>query len=65
MLVKYFGQVAEITGIQEQVIEGEFLNTEAFNVFIKEKYQGLRQLNYRVSVNRKLDYAERFLKMMK
>ncbi len=57
MLVKYFGQVAEITGIPEQEIEGEFRNTETFNVFIMEKYQGLKQLNYRISVNRKLDYT--------
>jgi molybdopterin synthase sulfur carrier subunit len=52
--IKYFGQVAEKTGRQTELIEvSASIDSSAINELLKGKY-GLEEITYRISVNQHL-----------
>jgi molybdopterin converting factor small subunit len=51
--ILYFGSTADIAGIREETADSPRLLDE-LNDLLRMRYPGLKELNYRFSVNRKM-----------
>lgn len=52
LLVKYFGMIADITGLEEECLEMEpSASIQNCRDLLNEKYKGIESLGYRMSVN--------------
>jgi len=50
--LKYFGMVAEVAGVTEELMEvSNDINSEAISELLEEKYSKLNEIDYRLAIN--------------
>tara|TARA_R110002072_G_scaffold75883_3_gene178338 strand:+ start:2295 stop:2525 length:231 start_codon:yes stop_codon:yes gene_type:complete len=54
MKIKYFGKIAELTGISEEEIEVFIGDSKELNTLLEEKYPSLKQMEYKMAIDEKI-----------
>ena len=57
--IKYFGQIAEETGIHQEVLETDHTDIEDVKSFLIDKYSLVYDDSIRIAINQKLDSRAR------
>lgn len=52
--IKYFGRIAEITGLEEEVIFCQNHNSESIDSLLLEKYPELKTLAYKLAIDQQI-----------
>ena len=56
IVIKYFGAIAEATGLEEERLDIEEINTDISTLenFFKSKYDNINDLSFQVAVNQSI-----------
>lgn len=60
--VKYFGNIAEITGVAEENISIEFGDSEEITIYLLKKYPNLKSFAFKMAVDQEIIFSNQSLK---